>query len=126
MWCIVSEIILHILIPKRKHPTRTSASAELEQACTFWAYMGVHVCTRVCMSHWGCNQDGAASTVSRECIRANGAFFLIRQVRKGGDKAEKLRHTEIIESDGKDRCKFLSLQSMCAHEALQRKTEVLY
>lgn len=89
-------------------------------------YMGVHVCTRVCMSHWGCNQDGAASTVSRECIRANGAFFLIRQVRKGGDKAEKLRHTEIIESDGKDRCKFLSLQSMCAHEALQRKTEVLY
>ena len=53
-------------------------------------------------------------------------LFHIGQVRKGSGKAKELRHTEILEEEGKDRCKSLSLQYMCAHEALQRKTEVLY
>lgn len=50
MWGRVSEIILHVLIPKRMHPTWTSASAELEQVHNSgftWVYMCVHVCAWV-------------------------------------------------------------------------------
>lgn len=47
MWDTVTKIVLHILIPNRKHPTWTSASAELEWTCRFWAHMGIHVCTCV-------------------------------------------------------------------------------